>query len=117
MKDILFSCIGRYPSKKEFVVELNNGTIVDGYVDTCYEDDIGEEYDDDGNLLITDNFFSFMQIVFHVNSVIKMEVDVDDSLVGRLIEFSVFDPPINVWDNEENLLWNISMLESCEIKS
>ena len=100
--DKMLCTISRYPTGTQLTVELQDGGIVSGHIDTMYETDNGLELDDKG-------YEEFHAWLLSIENIEKHSSETKPFLIGGLWEFSKQNLPRRIILNtgEEKLPANL----------
>ena len=102
--DEMFRAICKYPNGTKVTVELYDGGIVSGHIDTMYETDNGLELDDEGY----EDFYAWL---LRIENIEKHSSETKPFLIGGLWEFSKQNLPRRITLNTGEVIWELGVDE------
>lgn len=97
--DKMFRVISRYPNGTPLTVELKDGGVVQGYIDTMYETNNGLELEDEG-------YQEFDAWLLAIVDILKHSKETRVFVIGDLMEFSIQNLPAKISLKNGEVIWN-----------
>ena len=96
--DEMFGTISKYPNGTQLTVELQDGGIVSGNIDTMYETDNGLDLEDEG-------YQEFDAWLLTIVDILKHSAETKPFMIGDLMEISMQNPPLRISLKDGKAIW------------